>query len=146
MGCYVVSGKQSGMLLSLSFFLNILESWAARHSEWNLSVHRSCGKNIKSNKVLCSKLVEKILIWLTASLRSFSENVISEAVCDLQYASSTSLLTHLNFLTAFRLMHLWNLSNVTLENTIKCDKQIGVIRVLISFGNKWNKINLRCFF
>lgn len=51
-------------------------------------------KKIESNKVLCSKLIEKILIWLTASLRSFSENVISEAVCDLQYASSTKVSWH----------------------------------------------------
>lgn len=76
-GCHVVSGRQSGMLPSLNFFASL--------SEWNhlLSVKGSGGKEegfFLSNKVLCSKLIDKILVWLCTCFKTLPQNLISELV------------------------------------------------------------------
>lgn len=80
-GCRVSSGRQSGMLPSLNFFASL--------SEWNhlLSVKGSEGKEERfffflSNKVLCSKLIDKILVWLCTCFKSLPKNLVSEVVCN----------------------------------------------------------------
>lgn len=78
-GCHVASGRQSGMLPSLNFFASL--------GEWNhlLSVKGSEGKEecfffLLCNKVLCSKLIDKILVWLSTRFKSFPKNLLSEVV------------------------------------------------------------------
>lgn len=81
-GCHVASGRQSGVLPSLNFFASL--------GEWNhlLSVKGSEGKEERffffflSNKVLCSKLIDKILVWLCTCFKSLPKSLVSEVVCN----------------------------------------------------------------